>query len=139
MEKILYFSHLKIKFKIEILSYILIIGLGLITRFSLSLGEEDDDGHEEVHGVFPEDVAADGLTERLLPLVDQLLQSVSEWPLRLVDGLPGGSGPQLGPDEGEEGGEKPVGTDGLQEVRQEVSVGQTDSVLHRNVLRTVLF
>ena len=57
----------------------MIIGLGLITHFSLSLGEEDDDGHEEVHGVFPEDVAADGLTERLLPLVDQLLQSVSEW------------------------------------------------------------
>ena len=58
----------------------------------------------------------------------------SQCPVRLADGLSGWSLPQLGPYEGVEVGQKPLGTDGLQQVGNELIALQRLSVLHGNVL-----
>ena len=61
--------------------------------------------------MFAEDLTGDFLTEDLLLLSDGGGQGYIERPLRLTNLLPGRFGPQLGPDEGEEGGEQPLGAD----------------------------
>ena len=62
--------------------------------------------------MFAEDLATDLLTEYLLLLLsDGGGQGYIERPVRLADLLPGRFGPQLGSDEGEQGGEQPLGAD----------------------------
>ena len=78
---------------------------------SLTESQELIDVDEKLHGVFAEDLVADLLTEHLLPLSDGGSEGDIERPVRLPLLLPGGFGPQLGSDEGEEGGEQPLGAD----------------------------
>ena len=87
--------------------------------------------------MFAEDVATDLLTEHLLLLLsDGGGQGYIERPVRLADLLPGRFGPQLGPDEGEQGGEQPLRAHRLQQVRDEgvVVQGQGNSVLNGDIL-----
>ena len=69
------------------------------------------DVDEKIHGVFAENIVSDCLTQFLLPLSYSGSQGHTERPLRLTDLLPGRLGPQLGSDEAEQGGEKPLGAD----------------------------
>ena len=86
--------------------------------------------------MFAEDLTGDFLTEDLLLLSDGGGQGYIERPLRLTNLLPGRFGPQLGPDEGEQAGEQPLGADGLQQVRDHgvVQLRQGNSVLHWDIL-----
>ena len=61
--------------------------------------------------MFAEDLVTDLLTEHLLPLDDCGGEGDVERPDRRAILLFGRFGPQLGPDEGEEGGEQPLGAD----------------------------
>ena len=100
----------------------------------LTISQELVDCDEEIHSMFAEDLPADLLTELLLPLSHGGGQGYTERPLRLADLLPGRFGPQLGPDEGEQVGEQPLGADRLQQVRDDGVVQQGNSVLHGNIL-----
>ena len=76
---------------------------------SLSERLELVDVDEQIHGVFAENIVSDHLTQFLLPLGYSGSRDHTESPLRLVDLLPGRLTPQLGSDEAEQGGEKPLG------------------------------
>ena len=90
------------------------------------------DRDEQVHSVLAEDLAADLLT--VLSLTGEGLESVLEFPLRLVALR---CLPQFGPDEGEDVGEKPLRADRPQEVGNDVSAVQRDSVVQWNVLQII--
>ena len=101
---------------------------------SLSERQELVDIDEKIHGVFAENIPTDLLTEDLLPLGDGGGQGHTEGPVRLSDLLAGWFGPQLGPDEGEQGGEQPLGAHRLQQVWDDGVVEQGNSVLYWDIL-----
>ena len=112
----------------------------------MSERQELVDVYEEIHGVFAENIVSDLLTEVLLSLRDGGGQGYTQRPVRLTDLLPGRLGPQLGSDEAEQGGEKPLGADRLQQVRDDGVVVQRLCVaewlewlsLHTRVLGSIL-
>ena len=92
------------------------------------------DFNEEVDSVLQENLVADLEAETFLSNRDSLSEGDVERPAGLVDLFPGRWRPQFGPDEAVKGGEQPLGTDGLQKVRDEVCVRQGGSVLNWNLL-----
>ena len=90
------------------------------------------DRDEQVHSVLAEDLAADFHT--VLPITCEGIESVLEFPLRLVALR---CLPQFGPDEGEDVGEKPLRADRPQQVGNDVSAVQRNSVVQWNVLQKI--